>query len=205
SKSSGHLSSLHQRSPSSKSLKATDSTDWILQTASALTNNTAESKGQCWLATRTSSTSLVDVPPYSLQRRASSAEADDEFSISPDSVKHTSKPHSRFTSAKNSRRGSRVGAMTPLGLRTLGEADDRDDAFFGAQGPQFVDVDERDEDVGDEVDEGEMRRRRKRDESDRIVIGDKEPRAKGDVPPPPADGGWKDAAWLLSIATKILI
>lgn len=143
--------------------------------------------------------------------------------------------------------------MTPLGLRTPAETDDRDDNFFGAQGPQFVDVDERDEDVGDEVDEGEMRRlvwgrvggwvdwavgwmdfrgdvegwkdegfedeerrdegatdgskrRRKRDESDRIVIGDKEePHGKVDVPPPPADGGWKDAAWLLSIATKVLI
>ena len=145
-----------------------------------------------------------------------------------------------------------MGPMTPLGFRTPGERDERQDGFFGDQGPQFVDVDERDEDVGDEVDESEMRRlvwgrvgwwvdwavgwmdfrgegegwegegheddekeeegeldgrrrRTRRDERDRVFVRERELVGELDVPPPPADGGWRDAAWLLGVATKVLI
>ena len=190
---------------------------------------------------------------YGGRRRASGGEADDEFS--PISTRHGSRPVSRFASAWNSRRGSKVGLMTPMGIRTPGEKDEEEkEGFFEDMGPDFVDVEELNE-AEEDVDEGEMRRlikarvggwwdyavgwvdfrgegeeelgeeegeerqegkeiedkgvegkkrRRRRDEKDRIVVASREGEEL-DVPPPEGGGVWKDAAWLLSVATKALV
>ncbi|MCJ1244362.1 hypothetical protein MMC30_001560 [Trapelia coarctata] len=133
-----------------RGVRSSDNESWILQTASVLTTTTAESKGQAWLATRSSSTSLENYT-YPLE---SSYKADDEFS--PVSVRYSrsgSRPGSRFTSARGSRRGSRVGVMTPMGVRTPGEEDEverEEGDYFG--GVDFVD------ESGVEGEEGEMRR-----------------------------------------------
>ena len=142
----------HSRSNSSKAVRPPDNTGWILQTASTLTTSTAESKGQAWLATRTSSTSLVEAnAPI---ERFESYTADDEFS--PVSYRHASRSQSRYGSRGTSRRGSRVGIMTPAGFKTPGERDEDDaSGYFENVAVDFVDgVDE--EAVVE--DDGEMRR-----------------------------------------------
>ncbi|MCJ1352077.1 MAG: hypothetical protein MMC33_002061 [Icmadophila ericetorum] len=154
-----------------KTVKSTEHTDWLLQTASTLTTTTAESKGQAWLAIRQSSTSLaVDNSPSPndqtlnggerSSRRASGAEADDE--LSPVSFRNygnqwSSRDQSRVGSARSSRRSSKVALMTPYGLKTPGEQDGGAEDYFRDQGPIFVDVNE-EEDEEDVADEGEMKR-----------------------------------------------
>ena len=64
---------------------------------------------------------------------------------------------------------------------------------------------ERDKRVGQEEVEKVDGRRRRRDEGDRIVMLRREIPEKLEVPPPEGDGGWKDAAWLLGVAKKVLI
>ncbi|MCJ1418439.1 hypothetical protein MMC32_004786 [Xylographa parallela] len=223
---------------STPTLDSDHTASWLLQTASLLTTSTAEAKGQAWLATRSSSTSLGDYDgaPY-LEPGDVAYRADDEFS--PVSTRY-SRPGSRLASAEGSRRPSGVGEMMGLG----GE-EERGEYFGG--GVDFVD--EGDEEVGDD-EEGEMRRvvwgrvggwvdwavgwmdwrvdgeeeeeerdkrvgqeevekvdgrRRRRDEGDRIVMLRREIPEKLEVPPPEGDGGWKDAAWLLGVAKKVLI
>ncbi|MCJ1386481.1 hypothetical protein MMC17_009607 [Xylographa soralifera] len=219
-----------------------DHTSWLLQTASLLTTTTAEAKGQAWLATRTSSTSLGDYDTFVYPEPGDAAyRADDEFS--PVSTRY-SRPGSRHASARGSRRASGVGEMMVLGGRLEGEEERQ--GYFG-EGVDFVD--EGDEEVGED-EEGEMRRvvwgrvggwvdwavgwmdwrvdgeeeereegvgqedaekvdgrrrRRPRGEGDRISMLRRENPEKLEVPPPEGDGGWRDAAWLLGVAKKVLI
>ena len=56
---------------------------------------------------------------------------------------------------------------------------------------------------GDQIDR--RRRRKRRDESDRVVVQRVEEMGRLEVPPPVGDGAWKDAAWLLGVAKKVLI
>ena len=256
--------------------KNADDADWLLQTASALTTSIAESKGQAWLATRDSSTSLVDTssPAETIEfryptprRRTSGAEADDEFS--PLTTRHHSRAMSAMASARNSRMGSRVGSragsrvglMTPMGIKTPGERDE-DEGYFLNVKPDFVDIDEAfDEEAEEEMDEGEMKKlvlgrlggwvdwavgwmdlrvddtERWEDRREEEIAGDglaeggdvegqgknedgkREPMEKRnraltergdagnklDVAPPAEEGGWKDAAWFLGMASKVLV
>ena len=184
------------------------------------------------------------------------AEADDEYS--PTSYRtpfNASRPQSRFASARNSRRESRVG----LGVRTSGEEERGDVELMGGLEPDFVDSEELEEWEGeDEMDDGEVRRligvrvggwvdwlvgwmdfradetvegdgegeedaeekekerhegvrRRKRRDSERVIVGERNPGEMAVEKPPEegegreeGGGGWKDAAWLLSVATKII-
>ncbi|MCJ1475238.1 hypothetical protein MMC13_003900 [Lambiella insularis] len=127
-----------------------DNATWLLQTASLLTTSAAESKGQAWLSKRASSTSLGDYIPSPYPEQLESAyKADDEFS--PVSTRY-SRPGSRYASARGSRRGSRVGLMTPMGVRTPGEEEPREE-YFEDVAVDFVDGDGEEDD-----DEGEMRR-----------------------------------------------
>jgi len=57
----------------------------------------------------------------------------------------------------------------------------------------------------EEVEKVDGRRRRRRGEGDRVVMVRREHLEKLEVPPPEGDGGWKDAAWLLGVAKKVLI
>lgn len=77
--------------------------DWLLRTASALTTSTLEEKGQAWLVTRSSSTSLTE--PFHSQGFGL---ANDETSSSRPAASR-SRLNSRTASRASSRRGS-VGA-----------------------------------------------------------------------------------------------
>ncbi|KAI9680591.1 MAG: hypothetical protein M1817_004031 [Caeruleum heppii] len=143
---------------------ANASSEWMLRAGAVLSSETRESKGQSWLVSRASSTSLVenDGPE-------SNSFADDEFSpVSTRDSKFfsSSRGGSRATSRVNSRRGSRLGSkadlLTPLepgsaGRRRDSDGPDKDTVFeddFVAE-PDFVDPDE---EAYDEVmDEEEMK------------------------------------------------
>ncbi|CZR59701.1 uncharacterized protein PAC_09595 [Phialocephala subalpina] len=126
------------------SAKDRSDSDWLLRAGAAISSSTRESKGQSWLVSRTSSTSLTgqrDEDEEELERelarereqnsrRASrrgsavggSFDADDEFS--PLTTRRSlsfgpatgngSRPVSRFGSRGNSRRGSRAQLFTPI-------------------------------------------------------------------------------------------
>jgi hypothetical protein len=123
--------------------KDRNDSDWLLRAGAAISSSTRESKGQAWLVSRASSTSLTaerDEEEEELQRelarereqtsirgsrRGSAAgafDADDEFS--PVTTRRSlsfgpatgtgSRPMSRYGSRANSRRGSRAQLFTPL-------------------------------------------------------------------------------------------
>lgn len=78
--------------------------------------------------------------------------------------------------------------------------------FRGDEEGEEQGEEEGDEDVGlreKERDEGV--RRWKRGESDRVVVREREAGDRAvEKPPEDGEGAWKDAAWLLSVATKII-
>jgi hypothetical protein len=235
--------------------------DWLLRTGALMTSEAREYKGQAWLVSRQSSTSLAGVRDAEdvafeeelareremasrlTSRRGSSAHADDDAS-----------PHvSRFASRSNSRSRShpelRSNLLTPL---------DRpgDDSYFSGQepisGPDFVNLDEKLEELERDTsrdDEAAVRRLVKRgqagtgswisnvigwslfsvDEHEEDSEDGEDESLEGSVtqhgrsewpdrhfegvsnvpderlPPPKADqGGWQDAAWLLSVASKVM-
>jgi hypothetical protein len=177
SKSSTHLLANRAQSRSDGIISAKDRNDldWLLRAGTAISSSTRESKGQAWLVSRASSTSLTglrDEDEEELQQelareRAASRrgsgngtfDADDEFS--PMTTRRSlsfgpatgtgSRSLSRFGSRGNSRRGSRAQLFTPLGGEREGYFDQRDfvQEEFIAE-PDFVDVeDERSEDGED--------------------------------------------------------
>lgn len=141
--------------------------DWLLRAGTAIASSTRESKGQAWLVSRASSTSLTgqrDQDEEELERElardrelasrrgsAAGADADDEYSpltarrsLSFEPATGTgSRPLSRFGSRVNSRRGSRVQLATPL----AGEREGYFDQHYFSQEefvaePDFVDVED---------------------------------------------------------------
>lgn len=154
----------------------TDS-DWLLRTSASISTSTRESKGQAWLISRASSTSLTgqrDEDEEELEqtlarerehvsrrgsRRGSitTADADDEFS--PVNTRRSlsfgpptgarSKPQSRYGSRNQSRAGSRAQLFTPGEREGYFDERDLDQAVFITE-PDFVDGDE--EDFGQEGD-----------------------------------------------------
>ena len=161
--------------------KDTDDSDWLLRAGAAISSSTRESKGQAWLVSRASSTSLTaerDEEEEELQmqlsrereltsRRGSrrgSTDADDEFS--PVTTRRSlsfgpgtgmgSRPMSRLASRVNSRsrRGSRAQLITPLALgrQQDGYFDQRD--FVQGEfitEPDFVDAEEDGDEEEDEA------------------------------------------------------
>ncbi|TVY30576.1 hypothetical protein LHYA1_G000582 [Lachnellula hyalina] len=142
--------------------------DWLLRAGAMISSSARESKGQAWLISRASSTSLTaqrdeedeelarerEVSSRRVSRRGSgvgSFDADDEFS--PVTTRRSfsfglptgtgSRPLSRFPSRVNSRRGSMAQLFTPLNMKREGYFDHRDFAqeVFTAE-PDFVDVEE---------------------------------------------------------------
>ncbi|KFY34977.1 hypothetical protein V494_06312 [Pseudogymnoascus sp. VKM F-4513 (FW-928)] len=139
-----------------------DDDDWLLRTGSLITSASRESKGQAWLVSRASSTSLAGldndedseddpVAEYGFVRsRRASGDADDELSPvttrsfaahSRSASRFASRIQSRAQSRVQSRRGSRSGlVLTPLQAQEM-------DSYFQIGGmdmakPDFVDVDE---------------------------------------------------------------
>lgn len=142
--------------------------DWMLRAGTAISFSTRESKGQAWLVSRASSTSLSglrDEDEEEFQnelarerektsRRGSGNgpfDADDEFS--PGTTRRSlsfgpptgagSRPLSRFGSRANSRRGSRAQLFTPLGGEREGYFDQRElvQEELIAE-PDFVDIED---------------------------------------------------------------
>ncbi|KAI9054197.1 hypothetical protein LZ554_001368 [Drepanopeziza brunnea f. sp. 'monogermtubi'] len=253
--------------------------DWLLRAGAAISLSTRESKGQSWLVSRASSTSLTgqrDEDDEELERelarereqasrgvsRRGSVTADADDELSPVTVRRNlsfgpgtpSRPHSRFASRGNSRRGSRAQLLTPIGGATDGYFDQGD---FARQDfitePDFVDAEDEEEDFyegSDEAkkDDAEVRKLARansqglsgwvermlgwslfaveEDGEDEELTDEKHEDSEfssptsrlpfdgihdpitEEVPPPMKDGdvaGWQDAAWLLSVATKVLL
>jgi hypothetical protein len=249
---------------SSLSAKDRNDSDWLLRAGATISSSTRETKGQAWLVSRASSTSLtgqLDEEEYALQqdlarerdqasRRGSPAgtlDADDEFS--PTTRRSLSYgPGSRFGSRAASRRGSRANLYTPVvGLDKEGYFDTRHYEQEGLMTePDFVDAEDEGED-GEDVDKEDEAVVRKlarasslgltgwlehmlgwslftvdedseETETDEKVeeeeISSKSEKSYLDgvvdspiVMPPLKDGEvgtWQDAAWLLSVATKVI-
>ncbi|RWA08796.1 hypothetical protein EKO27_g6309 [Xylaria grammica] len=251
---SGGLSSLPRRRHDEDQRR---DSDWMLRTGALISSETRESKGQAWLVSRASSTSLTgardaDEEIYERElarekelanrrnsRRGSIAGFDED--IVP--------PVSRYSSRSHSRVGSRSRMRTPLERGAQ-------DGYFSQElteedipGPDFVGLDEKLEAVEldtSKADEATIRRlvvRRSSgvgawmwslfavEENDEdsdtadgeITDGETEsqvPRSastidfegfssppESRVPPPKGEEGtsWQDAAWLLSVASKVLL
>jgi hypothetical protein len=247
---------------SSITIKDRNDSDWMLRTGALLSIETRESKGQAWLVSRQSSTSLTglrDAEEEALERELArekelaSRRGSRRGSLAGDEMR--SPPTSRFGSRSHSRVGSRTLLRTPLELHP-------DEGYFNQefvseeymQGPDFVSLDEKLEAIEidtTQADEAAVRRLMKREnagtnswmgnligwslfsveeneeESDNadgeMSEGDEEegeltrsastrhfegvatvPESR--IPPPKQDeGGWQDAAWLLSVASKVLL
>jgi len=116
----------------------------LIRTASHLAGQSLEEKGQSWLATRESSTSLANAAA------TANLDADDEYDAYSPEFSRSRIPtpvasRSRLNSRMTSRRGSTFSENQP-GLEEVG--------------PDFVDLAEEDEELEaeEEVDEGEMRK-----------------------------------------------
>ncbi|KAI8634174.1 hypothetical protein F5Y19DRAFT_201948 [Xylariaceae sp. FL1651] len=231
--------------------------DWMLRTGALISSEARESKGQAWLVSRASSTSLTgmrdaDEEAYERElarekelasrrnsRRSSAVGFDDDI-VS---------PGSRYGSRSHSRVGSRSQMRTPLERVAP-------DGYFGQElveeqipGPDFVGLDEKLEAVEidtSHVDEAAVRRLvvgrsngvgawmwslfavEENDEDSDTADGDMTDGERESQPPrsastidfegfsslpesrvPPPNGeegsGWQDAAWLLSVASKVLL
>ena len=236
--------------------------DWLLRTGALMSTEAREYKGQAWLVSRQSSTSLAamrddDDVAFENQlaherelasRRGSSAVADDD--ASPVRSRFTSRVHSRIHSRSHSIAGRRSAFLSPM------EHPNEGDSYFphgGISGPDFVNLDEKLEELEQDTtqeDEAAVRRLVRHeqsvgsswvtsmigwslfsvDENDDDSEDDIEEESVEDsasqserkgwssrhfegisnspdetVPPPQKDeGAWGDAAWLLSVATKVM-
>lgn len=243
--------------------KDRNDSDWLLRTGAVMTSEAREYKGQAWLVSRQSSTSLAglhdpeeeafeqelarerEVASRRTSRRGSSAIAAADDEASPYQSRLPSRPNSR----SHSRAGIRSQVLTPL---------DRpgDDSYFASHheaidGPDFVNLDEKLEELERDTsqdDEAAVRRLVRRgqsgkgtwvggvigwslfsvDEDDENSSDDEDDSQEGSsqagrgawtprhfegvsnvpeerIPPPTRDEGkWKDAAWLLSVAAKVM-
>lgn len=265
---SGNASPGHhrRRKDDSGALSARDrnDSDWLLRAGALISSEARESKGQAWLVSRASSTSLTgmhdededlferelarerELTSRHTSRRGSLGILDDE---TPNG--------SRLGSRSQSRAGNRSQMLTPLERHSI-------DGYFPHHshlaeeahlaGPDFVNLDEKleaiDQDTSQE-DEAHVRRLVKRNSAGvgtwfgnvlgwtlfSVEENDEESETEGEasdgeveeishsrrsslrqfegvvatsteerMPPPKADeGGWQDAAWLLSVASKVLL
>ncbi|RFU27786.1 hypothetical protein B7463_g8550, partial [Scytalidium lignicola] len=153
------------RDETTLSSKHRNDSDWLLRAGAMISHSARESKGQSWLVSRASSTSLTaerneDEEAFERElarerlinsRRGSGAgafDADDEFSpvttrrslsFGPGTASH---PASRYGSRAHSRRGSRGRSMTPLVVDRDGYFDQHMETQEFVAEPDFVDVEE---------------------------------------------------------------
>lgn len=238
--------------------------DWLLRTGALMSSEAREFKGQAWLVSRQSSTSLAgsqDADEQALEhelarerevasrlasRRGSAAFHDED--ASPYGSRFPSRTHSRSHSMSR----PRSQLLSPLDREHY-----MDDSYFPNQdpisGPDFVNLDEKLEELEQDTmqdDEAAVRRLMRKgqagagtwfnnvigwslfsvDEDDEDSSSDESeddtpssastPTTRGwsarhgngvtdgpaeRLPAPTADeGGWKDAAWLLSVASKVM-
>ena len=157
------LSPMHTRHAPRKALGNDD--EWLLRAGMIMTAEARESKGQSWLASRDSSTSLVT---HTMSGEPMSE--DEHVMTSPHFSRAHSRAHSRIVSrvgsrapsAKTSRRGSmvasgsRVGFMTSMDAKTPGSLAGNEGYFDNIDDviaePDFVDLE------GDSTDDEEVSR-----------------------------------------------
>lgn len=235
--------------------------DWLLRTGAVMTSEAREYKGQAWLVSRASTTSLAAAPDSEeededLLERELSRER--EFVSRRSSRRgsfvngshHDRSPASAPRSRRHSRPGSHSLALDPLDSDSY--FTQSPEAFEDIPGPDFVNLDERLEALGMEPaadDEAAVRRLVKRgqagqdswlanvlgwslfsveerEEDEESDDGDEEEgRVLGAsarfssarsldrlgalpeerMPPPAEAGGWGDAAWLLTVASKVVL
>ncbi|KZZ94934.1 hypothetical protein AAL_05045 [Moelleriella libera RCEF 2490] len=147
--------------------------DWLLRAGALLSSEAREYKGQSWLVSRQSSTSLAgmhdaeeeafehelarerEAVSHRASRRGSSAVADDDDDVTP----NRSRINSRFNSRKHSMAESRSHIGTPLDRSGLLEGGD---SYFSTyDGPDFVNLDEKLEELEQDTtheDEATVRR-----------------------------------------------
>jgi hypothetical protein len=238
--------------------------EWLHRAGLAIASEMRSTKGQAWIVSRDSSTSLVDQSAiehsythdhlFAARSGQHFGEIEDGF-VSP----RFSRNPSRAPSAKTSRRGSRAGSkmdfMTPMDART--PAQWTADGYFGnleAAEPDFVEVEDEgaedeqevsrlarqkgsglgglvdklvgfslfnvDEDAESEEDDEpeetaeeiakrkQLERKRRRAQLERAASSSALATSRAETVQPPEpqgeEGGWQDAAWLLSVASKIL-
>ncbi|KAI0378303.1 hypothetical protein F5Y04DRAFT_153109 [Hypomontagnella monticulosa] len=232
--------------------------DWMLRAGALISAEMRESKGQAWLVSRASSTSLAGVrdpeeEAYERElarerelasrrssRRGSMASAEDEMFP----------PGSRYGSRSQSRAGSRSHLKTPMERHATEDYFNQEGSGEDfIQGPDFVSLDEKLEAFEidtSQSDEAAVRKlvsgknagvgswmwslfsvEENDEESDNadgdISDGETEgshlPRSASTVdfervsnapeeripPPKSTEGGWQDAAWLLTVASKVLL
>lgn len=228
--------------------------DWMLRTGAVVSTEAREFKGQAWLVSRQSSTSLVALrdpsdDPFEQEllreremvRRGSSAFGDDENTTSPVESRHHSRFASRHHSVTERERSSAL--QTPL-------HHGNGDSYFpeAISGPDFVNLDEKLEQLEHDTDKDDEAAIRKLlrdgqtgkgswltnmiafnlfrvdenesedddsddDEDEQPKTGMQTPRVGDGItmlpatkmpPPSKTDGAWNDAAWLLSVATKVM-
>lgn len=244
-------------------LRNGNDSDWLLRTGAIMTTESREFKGQSWLVSRQSSTSLAgmhdeddeaferelaierDINSRRTSRRGSFATGDDDYFVSP----QASRLHSRFGSRSQSVAGRRSDVMTPMDRDAHDAYSDSENAYSG---PDFVNLDEKLEELerdSPQDDEAAVRRLVRyghngtgswihhlmgwplfsleendeddeEDEDDSLADATSQGGRSGwssrhfegvsnapedKIPPPKTDeGAWKDAAWLLSVATKVM-
>ncbi|POR35686.1 Uncharacterized protein TPAR_04110 [Tolypocladium paradoxum] len=275
SKSLLHLAGPHRRKPVSGTAtprrrrddgllgpKDRNDSDWLLRTGALMSSEAREYKGQAWLVSRQSSTSLTGIRDAEEEafeqelarerlasRRGSSALADD------DATPNGSKFPSRFNSRSHSVAAGNRSQGSPLD-HTGGDGSYFPSLEASIAGPDFVNLDEKLEELERDTtqeDEAAVRRLVRRGHSGQgswisNVIGwslfsvdENEEESEDDddddesfteedlarsgrggwsgrhfegvsnapplerIPPPATnEGGWKDAAWLLSVASKVV-
>ncbi|KAK1750033.1 hypothetical protein QBC47DRAFT_128911 [Echria macrotheca] len=152
----------HAISPTSKrrnhDVEFRNDSDWLLRAGALISIETRESKGQAWLVSRASSTSLTaqrdddeEAFEHVLERTTSRGESvlssrrQSVIGLHDDGDHVSSPPYSRYGSRSHSRVGSRSQVMTPLEGRAVdgyfpAHAGEEDDSGFA--GPDFVNLDE---------------------------------------------------------------
>jgi len=151
-----------QPNSKTKTAFAHDDREWLFRAGLAITNETRDNKGQSWLASRASSTSLalaMDDDEDGVIIGLDGSTADPTLTSLYASQRGQKFSYSILHSARQSRRGSKVGSrselsfFTPVSARTPMQHDISEHAdgdYFGeaarmAAGPDFVDDDELDE------------------------------------------------------------
>jgi Protein of unknown function (DUF3984) len=238
--------------------------EWMHRAGLAIASEMRQSKGQAWIVSRDSSTSLVDQSALEhsyTHDHLFAARSGQHFGEIEDGLvtpKFSRNP-SRAPSAKTSRRGSRAGSkmdfMTPMDAHTPSQwaADGYFDDLEGTE-PDFVDVEDEgaedeeevsrlakqkgsglggivdrlvgfslfnvDEDAETEEDNEheetaeqvarrkQLEKKRRKAQLERAASYSAVATSRVEIVQPPQprgeEGGWQDAAWLLSVATKVL-
>ncbi|KAL8698156.1 MAG: hypothetical protein Q9201_006728 [Fulgogasparrea decipioides] len=142
---------------------------WLTRTASALATHTMEEKGQGWLASRASATSLVSPSltchnAFFSAAEAGGADAEDEsYAKSAPQSRYGSRVQSRVQSRVGSRAGSRADLRMAKGsqIQMFSSHEEKAPIVQGIEdiGPDFVNLeDEPDVEREEVVDEMEMRK-----------------------------------------------